>query len=113
MTAARKTKVPAALRAGDPLRVGREEVTFGRNILPKNGTVYELQHRLFVNDPWELMAEAVARAVVPGKASPDLCRKKRPNGLFACRKSPSQRSLQAVTLIGNCSRPSNQQSPAH
>jgi hypothetical protein len=67
MTAARKAKVPAALRAGDPLRVGREEVTFGRNILLKNGTVYELQHRLFVNDPWELMAEAVARAVVPGK----------------------------------------------
>jgi hypothetical protein len=67
MTAARKAKFPAALRAGDTLRVGREEVSFGRNILQQNGSVFELQHRLFVNDPWELMAEAIARAVIPGK----------------------------------------------
>lgn len=50
-----------------PLHVGREAVSFGRNILLPNGTAFELQHRLFVNDPWELMAEAIARAVPQGK----------------------------------------------
>lgn len=68
MTAAIKAKPPAALRAGDPLRVGREVVTYGRNILQQKGATFEVQHRLFVNDPWELMAEAIARAVAPGKA---------------------------------------------
>jgi hypothetical protein len=55
------------MRVGDRLQVGPEEVTFGRNILHRDGTVYRLQHRFFVNDPWELMAEAIARAVGPGK----------------------------------------------
>jgi hypothetical protein len=58
---------PASIRNGDPVRVGREIVTFGRNILVQTGTAFELQHRFFVNDPWELMAEAIARAVAPGK----------------------------------------------
>ncbi len=61
------TKNPVKMRAGDRLRVGPEVVTFGRNILLKDGAVYQLQHRLFVNDPWELMAEAIALAVLPGK----------------------------------------------
>jgi|SRR5580704_6153864 hypothetical protein len=63
--ASKKALVP--FRKGDPLRVGREAVTFGRNILLPSGTAFELQHRLFVNDPWELMAEAIARAVPQGK----------------------------------------------
>ena len=60
MTAARNAKLPAALRAGDSLRIGREVAAFGRNILLQNGSTFELQHRLFVNDPWELMAEALS-----------------------------------------------------
>jgi YaaC-like Protein len=55
------------MRGGDRLLVGPEIVTFGRNILHQDGMDYRLQHRLFVNDPWELMAEAIARAVLPGK----------------------------------------------
>ena len=54
-------------RRGDQLKVGPGSVTFGRNILGQDGTAYELQPRFFVNDPWELMAEAIARAVPPGK----------------------------------------------
>jgi len=67
MTAAGKVKLPAALRPGDPVRVERELVTYGRNILIQSGSSFELQHRFFVNEPWELMAEAIARAVAPGK----------------------------------------------
>jgi len=67
MAAAGKAKLPAAPRSGDPLRVGREPVTYGRNILLQKGTTFEIQHRFFVNDPWELITEAIARAVVPGK----------------------------------------------
>ncbi len=67
MAAARKVKLPAALRPGDPLRLGREVVSYGRNILIPRGSAFELQHRFFVNEPWGLMAEAIARAVPPGK----------------------------------------------
>ena len=42
-------------------------MTFSRNILLHDGGKYQLQHRLFVNDPWELMAEAIARAVPNGR----------------------------------------------
>jgi hypothetical protein len=56
------------LRAGEPLKIGREVVSYGRNVLTttKPGAS-ELQHRFFVNDPWELIAEAIARAVKPGR----------------------------------------------
>jgi hypothetical protein len=50
------------------MQVGHEVVTFGRNILNQDQTPYELQPRFFVNDPWGLMAEAIARAVAPSKA---------------------------------------------
>lgn len=60
-------KKPAQFRKGEPLRVGRETVTFGRNILHHDGNSFALQHRMFVNDPWELLAEAITRAVKPGK----------------------------------------------
>ena len=49
------------------MRVGREAVAFGRNILLQQGSTFELQHRLFVNDPWELIAEAIARTVPSAK----------------------------------------------
>ena len=64
--AARRT-LPTQMREGDRLQVGPERVTFGRNILRQDGTKYHLQHRFFVNDPWELMAEAIARAVSAGR----------------------------------------------
>lgn len=67
MTAPGKAKLPVPLRAGYPLRVGREVVTYGRNILLQKGATFELQHRFFVNDPWELIAEAIARAVTVRK----------------------------------------------
>jgi YaaC-like Protein len=51
------------MRLGGPLKVGRETVSFGRNVLEQVGSDYKLQHRLFVNDPWELIAEAVHRKV--------------------------------------------------
>lgn len=49
------------------MRVGRETVSFGRNILHHDGKAFALQYRMFVNDPWELLAEAITRAVKPGK----------------------------------------------
>jgi hypothetical protein len=58
----------AALRAGDALKIGRETVSFGRHMLMQHGSTYELQHRLFVNDPWELIAEAIHRAVPSQKS---------------------------------------------
>src|ERR1700733_1755759 len=67
MTPPKKITGPVTARPGLPIRVGREEVTYGRNILLQSGSTFELQHRFFVNDPWELLAEAIARAVLPGK----------------------------------------------
>lgn len=57
------TKTPVTLRSGDPLRIGLETVSFGRNILAPSGATFVLQPRLVVNDPWELIAEAVHRAI--------------------------------------------------
>ena len=56
-------KTPVDLRNGDVLRIGRESVSFARHMLARRGPVYALQHRLFVNDPWELIAEAIHRAL--------------------------------------------------
>lgn len=55
------------MREGEPLRIGREAVSFGRYILNLKESPYQLQHRLFVNDPWELIAEAIHRALPEGK----------------------------------------------
>lgn len=57
------TKSPVRIRAGEPLRIGQETVSFGRNVVAKKGQGYALQHRLFVNDLWELIAEAIHRSL--------------------------------------------------
>lgn len=54
-------------RPGELLRIGREVVPFGRNIVRAQGLSYEVQHRFFVNEPWELIAEATHRAVPEGR----------------------------------------------
>ena len=56
-------RAPATLRHNDHLLIRRELVDYGRNIILEAGGSYTLQRRLFVNDPWELIAEAIARAV--------------------------------------------------
>jgi hypothetical protein len=66
MMAVSKAKSSPAPRPGESLKIGREIVSYGRNILEVQGSIFKLQHRLFVNDPWELIAEAIARAVKPG-----------------------------------------------
>ena len=63
-----KGKTPTSIRPGDPLRIGRETVAFGRNAVGKTSSGFSLQHRLFVNDPWELIAEAIHRAISAGRA---------------------------------------------
>jgi hypothetical protein len=64
---ASKATVAAPLRTGLPLRIGREWVPFGRNIVTLTGSTFELQHRLFVNDPWAVIAEAIHRALPEGR----------------------------------------------
>jgi hypothetical protein len=54
-------------RKGTPLRIGRELAFFGRNVLLQNASISEMLPRFFVNDPWELIAEAIVREVKPGK----------------------------------------------
>jgi hypothetical protein len=61
------TKRPVASRQGEVLKISRETVTFGRNVLSADVSRTALQPRLFVNDPWELIAEAIARAVPQGR----------------------------------------------
>lgn len=51
------------MRKGIPLLIGREPVSLGRNILVRSEKGFEYQYRLFVNDPWELITEAVVRAM--------------------------------------------------
>jgi hypothetical protein len=60
--------IPAPLRPGLELRLGRELVSFGRNILKHETSGYALQHRLFLKDPWELIAEAIHRSVPNARA---------------------------------------------
>jgi|SRR5271163_988764 hypothetical protein len=68
MNASRQVKTPASPRQGDSLRIEGEFAAYGRNALASDAGKSKLQHRLFVNDPWELIAEAIARAVKPGRA---------------------------------------------
>lgn len=65
MSASRKLQYP---RTGEALQIEREIVHFGRNILRTTPAGFSLQHRLFVNDPWELIAEVIARSVSNTKA---------------------------------------------
>ncbi len=61
------TKSPVAMRPGDPLRIGREVISLGRNVVAKKGALFTVNHRLFVNDPWELIAEAIHRSLPDGR----------------------------------------------
>jgi hypothetical protein len=54
-------------RDGDAVKVGREVLHYERNLLHQTGGSFELRQRFFVNDPWELMAEAIARAAPVGR----------------------------------------------
>jgi hypothetical protein len=65
--AAGNVKNPAIRRSGEILRIGGEIVSYSRNALATRNGAFELEHRLFVNDPWELIAEALARAAKPGR----------------------------------------------
>jgi len=62
-----KAKPPTTIRAGDPLQFGHETVSFGRNAIARAGSAFTLQHRFFVNDPWELIAEAIHRTLSAGR----------------------------------------------
>src|SRR5277367_1549057 len=55
------------LRSGEPVKIGREAVVYGRNAVSSQNGTFDVQHRLFVNDPWELIAEAIARALPAGR----------------------------------------------
>ena len=57
------TRSSVATRPGDPLRVAREAISYGRNVVAKKDALFTVRHRLFVNDPWELIAEAIHRAL--------------------------------------------------
>jgi len=59
--------MPAPYRNGELLRLGREVIAYGRNVVAHTGSKIALQHRLFVNDPWELIAEAIVRSVPQGR----------------------------------------------
>lgn len=62
-----KAKPPAVIRVGEPLQIGREWVSYARNRVAQTGSTFTLQHRLFVNDPWAIIAEAIHRAVPEGR----------------------------------------------
>ena len=65
---ASKARPPVPIRAGGPLQIGREWASFGRNILARTGSTFTLQHRLFVNDPWAIIADAIHRALPDGRS---------------------------------------------
>ncbi len=54
-------------REGESLRIEREIVSFGRNIILPTKTGFALQHRLFVNDPWAIISERIHRALPKGR----------------------------------------------
>jgi hypothetical protein len=60
---ASKAKVAAPVRSALPLKIGREWISFGRNLVTPTGSAFALQHRLFVSDPWAVIAEAIHRAL--------------------------------------------------
>jgi YaaC-like Protein len=62
-----KRKPVATFREGDSLRIGRETVSFGRNIIVRAKSGFVVQPRLFVNDPWPMIAEGIHRASPKGK----------------------------------------------
>jgi hypothetical protein len=62
-----KAKVPVTIRPGDPLKIGREWVSFGRNVVAQTDSTFTLQHRLFVNDPWAIIADGIHRALPEGR----------------------------------------------
>lgn len=61
-------KVPSSYREGEVLKIGREAVFYGRNILLQTSTGFELQHRFFVIDPWAMISEGIHRKLHPGRS---------------------------------------------
>jgi hypothetical protein len=66
-TMAAKIKPVAILREGLPLEIGREAALFGRNTIARKQSGFALQHRLFTNDPWAMIAEGIHRALPKGR----------------------------------------------
>lgn len=55
------------IREGKPLQIGREWISYARNLVAPTASTFTLQHRLFVNDPWAIIAEAIHRALPEGR----------------------------------------------
>src|SRR5205807_2832557 len=102
---------PKLARKGEAMRVGREAVAFGRNILLQQGSTFELQHRLFVNDPWELIAEAIARTV-PSAKTRDIAQSFRRQAEDYFRAATAGREL-AVRPVRSEEHTSELQSPCN
>jgi len=64
---ASKAKPPVVFRNGAPLRIGREWVSYARNVVAPGAATFKLQHRFFVNDPWAIIADAIHRALPDGR----------------------------------------------
>jgi YaaC-like Protein len=64
---AAKSKPRAIFREGPALVVGRETVFFGRNAIIQTESGFTLQHRLFTNDPWAMIAEGIHRVLPKGR----------------------------------------------
>src|SRR5579871_6020389 len=62
-----QTQILAPFREGDTLRLGYEWVPFARNAITRVNSTFKLQHRLFVNDPWPVIAEAIHRLLPDGR----------------------------------------------
>lgn len=64
---ATNAKSGAVFREGKLLRIGREFVSFGRNMVIPTDAGFALQHRVFVNDPWAMIAEGIHRGLPKGR----------------------------------------------
>lgn len=85
------------MRSGKNLKIGRETVSYGRNLLAIKDGAFPAPAYAFVNDAWELMAEAMARAVVTNANTP-------PPDLFAriAQLEPTkERILDFANAYGN------------
>ncbi len=60
------TIIPEA-RLSEWLLFNRRSTSYGRNLVAQKGSIFVIQQRLFVNDPWELIAESIARSTPKGE----------------------------------------------
>lgn len=86
-------KPQEAIRLGQSLQIGDEPVYFRKYLLSRDRRPFQVQHRLFLSDPWELMGETIHTSLPRGGRARDIAQSFRRQAEDYYRAAASAREI--------------------